>query len=98
MSKKKKLADQNDGGIPVDRIVPPRLLTKEEMRKKIQSGELGYGYIELDFNIQHTKLDESFLREFWDFFPPRLVFDYQKVSRDFRREMKDELFRERKNK
>lgn len=34
MSKKKKLTDQDDGGIPIDRIAPPRLLTKEEMRKK----------------------------------------------------------------
>ena len=96
MSKKKKLADQNDGGIPVDRIVPPRLLTKEEMRKKLQSGELGYGYIELSFNIQHIKLDESFLREFWDFFSPPLIFQFQNVSKDFRREFKDEEFREKR--
>ena len=64
------------------------------MRKKIQSGELGYGYIELDFNIQHTKLDESFLREFWDFFSPPMIFLFQNVSKDFRREFKDEEFRE----
>ena len=96
MSKKKKLADQNDGGIPVDRIVPPRLLTKEEMRKKLQSGELGYGYIELSFNIQHTKLDESFLREFWDFFSPPLIFQFQNVSKDFRREFIDVEFREKR--
>ena len=94
MSKKKKLTDQDDGGIPIDRIAPPRLLTKEEIRKKLQSGELGYGYIELSFNIQHTKLDESFLREFWDFFSPPMIFQFQNVSKDFRREFKDELFRE----
>ena len=94
MSKKKKLTDQQSYGIPIIKIAPPRLLTKEEMRKKIQSGELGYGYIALDFSIQHIKLDESFLREFWDFFSPPMIFQFQNVSKDFRREFKDELFRE----
>ena len=94
MSKKKKLTDQDDGGIPIDRIAPPRLLTKEEMREEIQSGKLGQRYIDLHFSVQYTKLDESFLREFWDFFSPPLVFDYQNVSKDFRREFKDEQFRE----
>ena len=81
-------------GIPFDRLASPRLLTKEEMRKEIQSGKLGQRYIDLNFSVQHTKLDESFLREFWDFFSPPLIFDYQNVSKDFRREFKDEEFRE----
>lgn len=94
MSKKKKLTDQDSGGIPFDKIALHRPLTKEEIRKGIQSGELGHGYIALDFSIQHTKLDESFLREFWDFFSPPMIFLFQKTSKDFQREFKNEEFRE----
>lgn len=80
------------------KIAPPRILIKEKIRQGIQSGKIEWGSIDLYYSLQQVELDETFLREFWDFLHGPFIFYHQKTSKDFQREFKNEQFRENETK